>query len=414
MAVGKASQAQGRRLLTKAMYADPYPAYRELRESAPVFWDESLGSWVVTRYDDVSFVLHDARFSSNRIAAANERFQSDRYRPLLEVISHKMSEMDEPDNLRLRTLVNKAFVHVAVEHWEPNIRRRVSGLIDGLRSGGRCEFIRDFAVPLPLLTILELVGVPAEDHQQVKGWCDDFALVALNFYTHLDDDQIERGHAGVAEFRSYIERLVEQAHAKRQDNLLSALASVEQDGRGLTMEELLANVFLLLSAGNETTTCLLANGVLALLRFPDQMEVLRRDHSLVTSAVEEFLRFESPVQYLGRIASEDVEIRSQLIRRGDLVLAVLAAANHDPERFSGPEVLDIRRTENHHLAFGHGRHFCVGSQLARMEARIALEALLEATTQMSLDGISIDELSYQVNFNIRRVDELPLRIDFLR
>lgn len=408
----KVSQVQGRRIIAPEAHEDPYTVYRNLRETTPIYWDESIGGWVLTRFDDVAFVLNDARFSSDRIAAAHPRLQTDRYRPLLEIMSHKMSEMDEPDHTRLRSLVHKAFAHLAVERWEPRIRHRVETLFNGCRQTGRCEFIQDFAIPLPLMTILELVGVPDEDRQQVRRWCDDFAFVALNFYTYMDDEQVERGLVSVTEFRDYLLERVEKLRRDPQDNLLSSMISVEHDGHGLTNEELLANTFLLLSAGNETTTCLLANGLVALLRHPDQMQQLRADPSLVPKAIEEFLRFDSPVQYLGRLAVEDVEIRSSRIRKGDLVLAVIAAANRDPRHFDDPDSLNIHRNENHHLAFGHGRHFCVGSQLTKLEARLAFEALLKYTSDICLDSISTDDLSQQDNFNMRRVKRLPLRFTF--
>jgi len=412
VAPGKVSQVQGRRLIAPEMREDPYAWYRDLREDTPVFWDDSLHSWILTRYDDVALVLNDARFSSNRIAAASPRFQTGRYRRLLDVMSHKMSEMDEPDHLRLRSLVNKAFAHVAVESWEPRVRQRVQQLLNSIRRDGQLEFIQDFAIPLPLLTILELVGVPAQDQQQVRQWCDDFALVALNFYTHMNDEQAERGLLGIERFREYLEAQIVRLRRAPKDNLLSALIAVQQESDGLTMEELLANTFLLLSAGNETTTCLLANGLLALLRHPDQMELLRSDLGLVPQAVEELLRYDSPVQYLGRLALENVEIRNNLIRKGELVLAVIGAANRDPQRFADPDAFNIRRVENHHLAFGHGRHFCIGSQFARLEARLALEAVLRSTSEISLNFKPGAKLSHQENFNIRRPQELPLQLVF--
>jgi cytochrome P450 len=228
----------------------------------------------------------------------------------------------------------------------------------------------------------------------------------------MSDEQIEQALDSITRFQEYLKERVEKLRRDPQDNLLSALIAVEHEGQSLSIEELLANTFLLLSAGNETTTCLLANGLVALLRHPEQMQLLRDDTTLVPPAVEEFLRFDSPVQDLGRLVVEDVEIRSQRIRKGDLVLAVLAAANRDPDRFNDPDALDIRRHDNHHLAFGHGRHFCVGSQFARLEARLAFEALLEYTTDIALDLASFDDLSHQDNFNIRRVKQLPVRFTF--
>lgn len=403
----------GKHFVSPAMQADPYAVYRELRELDPVHWDDDLRGWVVTRYDDAAFVLNDARFSSNRIAAADARLTTDRYRSLLDAMSNKMSERDEPDHARLRSLVNTAFAHVAVDRWEPRIRQRVETLLDGIRASGRCEFIQDFAVPLPLMTILELVGVPASDHRQVKQWCDDFAAVALNYYTRMDDQQAERGLTSLCQFREYLEERVELLRDAPGDNLLSALIQVEHEGARLSMEELLANSFLLLSAGNETTTCLLGNGLLALLRHPDQMRLLRDEPGLAASAVEEVLRFDGPVQYLGRVALDNVDLRGKAIRKGELVLAVIAAANRDPDHFADAESFQIRRSENHHLAFGHGRHFCVGSQFARLEARLAFEALVTRTRDISLDSIWEDDLQLQHNANMRGVKELPLKLEFV-
>lgn len=393
------------------MYDDPYRVYREFRESTPVFRDESLKAWVLTRYDDVAFVLNDQRFSSNRIGAAQSQLNSEPYRPLLEVMSDKMSEKDEPDHKRLRSLVHQAFVRVAVEKWEPLLQSRIDQLLEGLLTTRGCEFIGDFAVPLPLITIMSLVGVPAEDRDQVKAWCDDFAFVALNFYTHMSEQQIRSGLTSINEFRAYLEKRIAVLRGTPEDNLLSALLQAEHEDHRLTMDELLANTFLLLSAGNETTTCLLGNGLAALLRYPEQMQRLRDDPSMIPTAVEEFLRFDSPVQFLGRLATEDVEIGSTRIPKGDLVLAMLAAANRDPARFENPDGLDVGREENHHLAFGHGRHFCVGSQLARLEARLAFQTLLERTTNIELDGLELKDLRHHDNFNIRCLETLPLRLE---
>jgi cytochrome P450 len=394
------------------MLEDPYPRYRELRESSPVFWDESLKAWVLTRHDDVVGVLNDVRFSSVRIARAQSRLKTDRYRPLLDIMSHKVSEKDEPDHARLRSLMNRAFAHVAVERWEPKIRSNVNRLLNGFREAGCCEFIADFAVPLPLMMILELVGVPADDHQQVKKWCDAFAFVALNYYTFLTEEQMEDGLTGMQEFGEYLRKRVDWLGSHPEDNLLCALIAAEHEDSSLSMEELLANTFLLLSAGNETTTCLLGNGLALLLKHPEQMQRLREHPELLPRAVEEFLRFDSPVQFLGRLALEDVELRSTRIRQGDLILAVLGAANRDPARFADPDVLDIGREDNHHLAFGHGRHFCVGAQFARLEARLAFQALLEMTSDISLDSMAVNDLSHHDNFNIRCLKQLPLRFTF--
>lgn len=412
MKTGVGRLVTGERFLDPEMHEDPYRRYREIRESSPVFWDESLHAWILTRYADVGLVLNDPRFSSNRIAAAQSQLTADRYRPLLDIMSHKMSENDEPDHTRLRSLVNRAFAHVAVEEWTPKIQQRIETLLDGFRATGHCEFIADFAVPLPLMTIMEFIGVPAEDHLQVKHWCDAFSFVALNFYTQMTEEQIEEGLVAMSEFRTYLQERIACIEKNPECNLLNALIEVEHEGVRLSMDELLANAFLLLSAGNETTTCLLGNGVAALLRYPDQMQRLRKDPALIPLAVEEFLRYDSPVQYIGRIANEDMELHSTKIRKGDLLLAVLAAANRDPEQFAEPETLDVGRSENHHFAFGHGRHFCIGSHFARMEACLTFQALLEHSKDISLNSVAMDELRHHDNFNIRCLKRLPLEITF--
>ena len=395
-----------------AMRANPYPFYHELRESNPVCWDKSLQAWVVTRYEDVAMVLHDSRFSANRIAAATEQIKTPRYRPLLDVMAQKMSEKDEPDHMRLRSLVNKAFAHMALEHWEPLIRNRGNDLLDTFRTANGGEFINDYSVPLPLLIILQLVGVPTQNTQQVKTWCDDFAVIALNYYTHLSEEKLEKGLRSVQEFRNFLTQRIAELEAQPEDNLLSALIAAEHEGQRLSVEEMLANTFLLLTAGNETTTCLLGNGLAALLEYPDQMQRLRQNPELIPQAVEEFLRFNSPLQYLGRIAKEDLEIHSQPIKKGDLVLPVIASANRDPAKFSNPDVLDIDRTDNHHFAFGYGRHFCPGSHLARLEAVVSFEILFEQTREIRLDSMLFTDLKYRKNFPLRCLEKLPLQIDF--
>ncbi|MDG2013715.1 MAG: cytochrome P450, partial [Pirellulaceae bacterium] len=296
------------------MRKDPYPTYRELRESNPVYWDKSLQAWIVTRYEDVAFVLHDGRFSANRIAAATEQIKAPRYRPLLDIMAQKMSEKDEPDHMRLRSLVNKAFAHVALERCVPIVRRRANELLDKFQVANGGEFINDYAVPLPLLIILQIVGIPTEDTRLVKTWCDDFAYIALNYYTHLPEEKLEKALNSILKFREFLQKRIAELEAQPGDNLLSALIAAEHEGQKLSLEEMLANTFLILTAGNETTTCLLGNGLAALLEHPEQMQRLRDKPELIPQAVEEFLRFNGPVQYLGRTAKEDLPLHDKQIK----------------------------------------------------------------------------------------------------
>ncbi|HEX5103559.1 MAG TPA: cytochrome P450 [Pirellulaceae bacterium] len=399
----------GGRLFGAEMRDDPYPIYRELRESDPVHWDDSLHAWILTRYDDVGLALNDPRFSSRRVSRARQRFADPSLAPLFDTLAGRMSDHDEPDHKRLRALVHDAFLRTAVEKWTPRIQARIDLLLAAAEQRGTIDFIADFAVPLPLLVILEIVGVPATDRVRVKAWCDDFAIVALNFYANISEAELHNGLRSIVEFRQYLGERIGELESSPRTDLLSSLVQVEHEGTRLTLDELLANALLLLAAGNETTTCVLGNGLAALLNHPEQLELLRRNPSLIPAAVEEFLRYDSPVQFLGRIALEDVELRGQTIRRGDLVLAVLGAANRDPARFAEPDRLDVTRAHVPHFAFGHGPHFCAGAQLARLEAQMAFAGLLARFRAIELDTTS--PLVRRENFNIRCWEQLPVRLN---
>lgn len=255
--------------------------------------------------------------------------------------------------------------------------------------------------------ISEITGIPAADRERVKQWCDDFSVVAGNFYANISTAQLERGLRSTMAFRSYLAEKVDERRRHPGPDLLSSLVQVEAEGTRLTLDELLANVLLLLNAGNETTTNLLGNGLVALLQHPDQQQWLREDPGLIRNAIEEFLRYDSPVQFLGRIATEDIECGGKRIRRGDLVLPVLVAANRDPGHFPNPDQLDVTRPAIHHLAFGHGHHFCVGVQLAHLEAQIAFTTLL---TEVKTLELRTTKLRHRDNFNFRGYRHIPIRL----
>jgi cytochrome P450 len=393
-------------LFGQQMLEDPYSVYRELRERDPVHWDEHAKVWVLTRYDDVASMLNDKRFSSQRAARARQRFPQQEMKPLFETLTSRMSEKDEPDHTRLRALVHDAFTRSSVEQWEPLVQSRINHLLDLANAQRELEFVSGFAIPLPLMLIMEIVGVPPVDRQRIKAWCDDFANVALNFYANITEDEMRRGLHSVSDFRAYLKNRIEAMDGDRNQDLLSALVSAEHEGSRLSLDELLANVLLLLSAGNETTTCLLSNGLLALLRCPDQFQLLRENPKLISTAVEEFLRLDAPVQFIGRVATEDVQIESSTIRQGDIALAMLAAANRDPDHFSNPDQLDVTRQHVNHLSFGHGHHYCAGTQLARLEARLAFTAILERFESVRLDDSH--PITHRASFNIRCPSELRL------
>jgi len=396
-------------LFGQQMHDDPYAVYAELRERDPVHWKESIGAWVVTRYKDVATVLNDHRFSSDRAASARHRFPQAEFQPLFDTLCARMSEKDEPDHKRLRALVHDAFTRSSIALWNTRVTQWVDKLLDAGAAKGRMDFISDFAVPLPVAVISEVVGIPQQDRRQIKAWCDDFAVVALNFYADISEQQLRDGARSVADFRSYLQARVDAIDGDDHQDLLTSLVHAEHEGSRLDLSELLANVILLLSAGNETTTCLLGNGLLALLNHPEQMGLLRRDPSLVPSAVEEFLRFDAPVQFLGRRAVETLTLGNATIEAGQMVLAFVGSANRDPDKFSNPDDLDITRSENRHMAFGHGPHFCAGSQLARTEAVIAFRSLLARFESIELDPRR--PIKHRENFNIRCLDELWIELN---
>ncbi len=398
---------RGGRLFGPEMREDRYAVYDELRRSDPVHRDEAVGAWILTRHDDVALVLNDPRFSSRRVERVRDRFDEG-LQPLLGVLAGRMSEYDGAPHRRVRSLVHDAFIRTEVEKWEPFVRRRIEDLLDEPLRTGRCEFMADVAIPLPLSVILDLVGIPAEERDRVKVWSDEFSKVALGFFAGLPEDQLRRGLEAVTEFREFLRERVSIVERSPGNDLLSSLVAVQHEKDRLSVDELLSNVLLLLAAGNETTTCLLGSGLAALLRHPEQLALIREDPSLLPNAVEELLRFDAPVQFLGRVATEDVELRGAEVSRGDVIVAVIASANRDPEWHDEPDRLDVRRPRVQHLSFGHGQHFCVGAQLARLEARVVFEVLFERCRELRID--TTGSLTHLDNPAIRCLQSLPLRI----
>jgi cytochrome P450 len=392
-------------LFGSEMHEDPYPVYRRLRETDPVHWNDALQAWVLTRYDDVAWALKS--LSSDRVSLARERSGDAGLDLLWDALAALMIQRDEPDHTRLRALVQKAFYRSSVEQWKGSIERRSRSLLAPALERGEMDFIWDFAVPLPVLVISELVGVPEEDRKQVKNWCDDFSIVALNFYANISSDQLARGLESVKAFRTYLEGQVEKVRRAPRQDLLSSLVLAEHEGHRLTIDELLANAILLLNAGNETTSNLLGNGLFALLQHPEQLSRLRAAPASIPDAVEECLRFDSPVQFQGRVALADAECAGVPIRQGQLVLPVLGAANRDPAHFPDPDRFDISRQPNFHLAFGHGHHHCVGAELARVEAQIVFKILF--TELRTLELMPVD-VRHRENFNMRCYQNLPIRL----
>jgi cytochrome P450 len=381
--------------------ADPYPLYRKLRELDPVHRSPA-GPLILTRHADATAVLRDPCFSSNPSHLGGERPQVGPRR----VDTRVLLFLDPPDHTRLRSLVSKAFTPAVVRRLRPRVQQLVAELLDRVEERGSMELIADLAYPLPMAVICELLGVPAEDRALFGNWSSDASRL-LDRDLDLDEEAMERGGTAIAGFTEYFAGLVRQRREAPRDDLLTGLIAAEEDGQRLSWEELFATIILLYLAGHETTVNLIGNGALALLRHPDQLERLRRDRSLAPRAVEELLRYDSPVHMTARIATTDLEVGGVPVPRGEQVIALVAAANHDPAVFTEPDALDVGRRDNRHLSFSAGMHYCLGASLARLEGEVALPALLDRFPQLAL---AEEEFHLREHFVLRGLRSLDLRI----
>ena len=381
--------------------ADPYPTYRRLREEDPVH-HSPLGFWVLTRYDDVVTALRDPRLAKEAISAIVAARLGVTRTP---VTSQSMLERDPPDHTRLRSLVNKAFTPRVVETLRPRIQAIVDELIDRARGAASIDLIEQFAYPIPVVVICEMLGVPVEDHERFKGWGLDLARGLDSLLLPPESDVMLRSRAAQSALAQYFRELIAERRTAPRGDLLSALIAAEEAGDKLTEDELLATCVLILIAGHETTVNLIGNGTLALLRHPGEMRRLRETPDLIVSAVEELLRFDGPVQRTARVPSADVTIGGRTIRAGEMVMPFLAAADRDPAQFPDPDRLDLGRTENRHIAFGWGIHFCLGAPLARVEGQIAINTLVRTLPNLAL---ATDRPEYRQSLTLRGLATLPV------
>jgi pimeloyl-[acyl-carrier protein] synthase len=360
---------------------DPYPLYRYLHTAAPVQWNDVLGAWTLARYTDVVMSLTDARFSADRT------YQGDREALEGYQLAKSMLVSDPPDHTRMRALVSKAFTPRMIEQLRPRIVAIVDGLLDRIAERGpRFDLITDLAYPLPVVVIAELLGVPPEDREVFEEWS---ALLAASLDPLVSADLMGRVTQARDGLHSYLRGIIAQRRREPKADLISALVAVEERGDVLSEPELVVMCTLLLIAGHETTVNLIGNGTLALLQHPDQLARLRGAPDLIGTAIEELLRFDSPVQMTGRIVTEALEIGGQAIAARDWVLPLLGAANRDPAQFSEPDQLDLARSPNPHVAFGRGIHFCLGAPLARAEGQIAIGALVQRFPNLELAGAPV-------------------------
>lgn len=385
--------------------ADPYPALRRLQTEDPVHRSEILGGWVLTRYADVRAGLADPRLSADRISPFVSH-PSARARPEVKELGRFVGMWavftDPPRHTRLRGLLNTAFTSREVERLRPRIEELVNTLLDRVSGAGRMDVIRDFAYPLPVAVIAEMIGVPREDSERFKAWSDELAAF---IGSAAATDKYARAARGMTEMRDYFRRMVAARRTQPREDIMSRLITAEERGDALSEDELVATCVMLLFAGHETTTNLIGNGVLALLHNPGELRALRDEPSLAVSAVEELLRYDGPNQAMVRIATEDFDLDGRRIRHGDRLFLMLNAANRDPGQFSDPDRVDLRREPNRHLAFGHGIHFCLGAPLARLEGQIAFPALLRRLPGLAL---ATDSLEWIDSLIFRGVKSLPV------
>jgi cytochrome P450 len=360
--------------------ADPYPAYHRLRAEDPVH-QSPLGFWVLTRYDDVVVTLRDPRCVKEPLAAlVAARFGV----AVPPGVGLSMLDRDPPDHTRLRSLVSKAFTPRVVEGLRPRIQQIVDRLISRAEAVGSMDLIEEFAYPIPVNVICELLGVPVEDHDQFKGWSLDIARGLDSVLLPPDSEVPRRSGAARHAMGDYFRRLIAERRASPRSDLLSALIAAEEAGQKLNEEELLATCILLLIAGHETTVNLIGNGTLALLRHPGELRRLRETPGLIVNAVEELLRYDGPVQRTARVPSTDITIGGRTIGKGEMVMPFIGAADRDPSQFPDPDRLDLGRTDNRHIAFGWGIHFCLGAPLARVEGQIAIDTLVRRLPKLEL------------------------------
>ena len=387
--------------LSRRYIADPYPVYRKLRERDPLHWSILTRQTVVARYEDVDRILRDHRSFSNDLRkgrASNDSVAARRQ------LKPSMLALDPPDHTRLRRLVNRAFTPRQVAKMEDYIRATAHALLDDVGDAGEFDFMPAFAVPLPTIVIARMIGVPEEDLDRFKVWSDDLARLLEPI---LSERQLEKAYAADRQFAAYFTKVIEERRREPRDDLVSRLVEAEEEGDKLTADETKVMLRLLLAAGNETTTNLLGNGMRALLAHPEQLALLRERPELAKAAVEELLRYDSPVQVDGRIAVKDAEVGGATVKAGTRVAPLIGSANHDPEKFARPGALDITRSDPGNISFGRGIHHCLGAPLARLEGRVALEVLLDRFEEIGFGG---RKPVYRPTIVLRGLRHLDLRV----
>jgi cytochrome P450 len=389
-----------------AFIANPYPFYSQLRALMPV-WKDPTGRIILTRYDDANMLVRDRRFGkffSDPEALLRRFGPTAMQEPAVVELSHMMLTQDPPDHSRLRGLVTKVFTARKMEDMRPFIQRLTDRLLDKVERQGEMDAIRDLAFPLPMLVICELLGIPEEDRGNfVNGSASGGVLLNPVVPTR---EELDRANQGTRNSEIYFEKLFELRRKEPRDDLLTLLVQAEEAGDRLTPEELRANTTLLFGAGHETTVNLIGNGLWSLHKNPSQWAAIRDDPPLIPNAVEEILRYESPVQMVARMASEPVDFGGAAIEPGTPIIALLGAANRDPAEYADPDRMDVTRERLKPLSFGGGIHFCIGAQLARIEAEVVFSTLLRRMPNMKLAEPNTPK--WRESFTLRGLTTLPV------
>jgi cytochrome P450 len=390
-------------LTSPAFLTDPYPTYDVLRRELPICRDERLGFWLVSRYADVFAALRDHRLSSAQLAEVMGRLpegEREEARPLKEILTNRLLLTDDPDHRRIRMLMQLAFTPRQVERMREEIQRTIDELLVPCAHSGGFDLIADFADPLPAHVIAAMLGIPSGDRQLFKKWTDDiYAFMGVS--AEPISARARRATESAAQLRSHLAELFAEARRQPREDLLSAMVAAEEQGTRLSETELFANVVGLINAAHETTANLIGNTVLNLLRNPDQWRKLLAEPSLCENTIEEGLRYDAPIQMLGRRAIADVELHGVTIPKGQQAALLLGAANRDPDQFADPNRFDVTRSDIKHVAFGGGPHFCLGAALGRLEGQMALATLVKRFPKLRLTDQPIAWRPYPVFRGLR-------------
>lgn len=397
--------------VSESFLRDPYPYYKQLRDSDPVYWSQEGNYWIITRYADADFVLRDLRFGKGMPLVKSQLsrlgrlfFQLAPSAMLIGQPGQSMLHQNPPDHTRMRGLVNKAFTPKMVEQMRAHIQQIADDLLNKVESRGEMDLVQDYAFPLPVTVIAEMLGIPPEDQARFQKWSRGLTAV---LEPGANVAALVRAAFARNALVSYLKPLIEERRKEQRQDLISSLVEAEEAGNKLTEQELLSNVVLLLVAGHETTVNLISNSALALMTHPDQKQLLISKPELINNAVDEFLRWMSPVQIVRRVANEDVEIGGKKIKTGQVVIISVGAANRDPERYPNPDKLDITRSDIKHLAFGIGIHHCLGYALAQAEGQISLATLLKRWPDTRL-LVAPETIEWKRPFSLRGPKQLPV------